>query len=40
MPDLADFNDDLRQHGAAALAQRVPHQLREQDQKRFSVDIG
>jgi hypothetical protein len=40
MPDLADFNDDLRHHGAAALAQRVRHQLREQDQKRFSVDIG
>ena len=40
MPDLADFNDDLRQHGVAALAERVRHDLREQDQTRFSVDIG
>jgi hypothetical protein len=40
IPDLADFNDDLRQHGVAALAKRVRHHLREQDQTRFSVDIG
>lgn len=40
IPDLADFNDDLRQHGAGALAKRVRHHLREQDQTRFSVDIG
>ena len=40
MPDLADFNDDLRQHGVAALAERVRHHLRQQDQTRFSVDIG
>lgn len=40
MPDLADFNDDLRQHGAGALEARVRQQLREQDQPRFSVNIG
>lgn len=40
MPDLADFNDDLCQHGARALAERVRHHLRMQDQIRFSVDIG
>ena len=40
MPDLADFNDDLRQHGARTLAEGVRHHLREQDQTRFSVDIG
>ena len=40
MPDLADFNDDLRQHGAGALTERVRHHLREQDQTRFSVDVG
>lgn len=40
MPDLADFNDDLCQHGAGALTERVRHRLREQDQTRFSVDIG
>lgn len=40
MPDLADFNDDLRQHGAGELAERICHLLREQDQTRFSVDIG
>lgn len=40
MPDLADFNDDLSQHGVAALTERVRHHLRQQDQTRFSVDIG
>lgn len=40
MPDLADFNNDLCQHGAGELAERVRHHLREQDQNRFSVDIG
>jgi Toprim domain len=40
MPDLADFNDDLRQHGAGALAEQVRHQLRGQDQTRFFVDIA
>ncbi len=38
MPDLADFNDDLRQHGALALGQRVRLQLQKQDQTRFFVD--
>lgn len=31
MPDLADFNDDLREHGASELGQRVRLQLHEQD---------
>lgn len=38
MPDLADFNDDLRHHGAWELGQRVRFQLHEQDWTRFSVD--
>lgn len=38
MPDLADFNDDLRQHGASALGERVHLQLHKQDRARFSVD--
>jgi len=38
MPDLADFNDDLRQHGAWALGERVRLQLHEQDRTRFAVD--
>jgi len=38
MPDLADFNDDLRQHGALALVERVRLQLHEQDRTRFSMD--
>jgi hypothetical protein len=39
MPDLADFNDDLRQHGALALGTAGPSlQLHEQDRTRFSVD--
>lgn len=38
MPDLADFNDDLRQHGALALSERVRPLLHEQDRTRFSVD--
>lgn len=38
MPDLADFNDDLRQYGALALGERVRLQLHEQDLTRFSVD--
>lgn len=38
MPDLADFNDDLRQHGAAALAERVSRQLQKAEQLRFAVD--
>ena len=38
MPELGDFNDDLRQHGASALGERVRIQLHEQDRIRFSVD--
>lgn len=38
MPDLADFNDDLRQHGASALGKRVCRQLHAQDRTRFPVD--
>jgi hypothetical protein len=38
MPDLADFNDDLRQHGALALSERVRPLLHEQDRTRYSVD--
>lgn len=38
MPDLADFNDDLRQHGARALGERIRLQLYEQDRTRFSPD--
>lgn len=38
MPELGDFNDDLRQHGASALGERVRLQLHEQDRIRFSVD--
>lgn len=40
MPDLADFNDDLRQHGAGALGERVRHQLQEPDRNRFTLDSG
>ena len=40
MPDLADFNDDLRQHGASALGERVRLQLHEQDRTRFTVNCG
>lgn len=35
MPDLGDFNDDLRQHGASVLKARVIAQLREADRDRF-----
>ncbi len=38
MPELGDFNDDLRQHGALALGQRVRLQLYAQDRKHFSMD--
>jgi hypothetical protein len=38
MPELDDFNDDLRQHSASALGERVRLQLQKQDQTRFSVD--
>ena len=40
MPDLADFNDDLRQHGALALGERIRCQLHEQDQSRFPYHCG
>ena len=38
MPELADFNDDLRDHGASVLGQRVCHLLHEHDRTRFSND--
>ena len=38
MPELGDFNDDLRQHGASVLGQRVRLLLHEQDRTRFSTD--
>ena len=38
MPELGDFNDDLRQHGALAFGQRVRLQLLQQDRTRLSVD--
>lgn len=34
-PALGDFNDDLRQHGPSALAERVVDQLHEADRARF-----
>lgn len=40
MPELGDFNDDLRQHGAPVLGQRVALQLCAQDRTRFSFDLG
>ena len=40
MPGLGDFNDDLRDHGASALGQRVRLLLHEQDRTRFSNDTG
>jgi len=38
MPELGDFNDDLRRHGPSAFSQRVCRHLHEQDRTRFSVD--
>lgn len=35
IPALGDFNDDLRQHGAPALRERVIAQLHEADRSRF-----
>ncbi len=40
MPELADFNDDLRHIGARALEERVRLQLREQDRTRFTENCG
>lgn len=39
-PALGDFNDDLRQHGASVLGQRIIDQLHEQDRTRFPIDTG
>jgi Toprim domain len=38
LPELGDFNDDLRQYGASALVERVRLQPHEQDRTRFCVD--
>ena len=35
MPDLADFNDDLRAHGSSLLGARVARQLHAADRVRF-----
>ena len=40
MPELGDFNDDLREHGASVLGQRVCLRLHEHDRTRFSNDAG
>ena len=40
MPELGDFNDDLREHGASVLGQLVCLLLHEQDRERFSNDTG
>ena len=40
LPALGDFNDDLRQHGAAVLGSRVALQLHEQDRTRYIIDIS
>ena len=40
MPELSDFNDDLREHGESMLGQRVRLRLHEHDQTRFSNDTG
>ena len=40
MPELGDFNDDLREHGASVLGQRVRLRLQEHDRERFSNDTG
>ena len=40
MPDLGDFNDDLRQHGVNLLGQRVQRQLHEHDWRHHSSDLG
>ncbi len=37
MPDLGDFNDDLRQHGASVLKARLIAQLRKADRDRSTV---
>lgn len=40
MPKLADFNDDLRHHGARALEERVRLQVYEQDRICFIENCG
>jgi len=40
MPELGDFNDDLREHGASLLGPRVRPLLNEHDRSRFSNDTG
>jgi hypothetical protein len=40
MPELGDFNDDLRGHGASLLGQRVRLLLHEHDRTRFSINCG
>lgn len=40
MPELGDFNDDLRDHGASVLGQRVHLLLHEHDRTRFADDAG
>jgi len=40
VPDLSDFNDDLRLRGALTLDELVRLQLHEQDRIRFTVDCG
>jgi phage/plasmid primase-like uncharacterized protein len=40
MPELGDFNDDLREHGASVLGRQVCLLLHEQDRTRFSKDTG
>lgn len=40
LPELGDFNDDLRQHGCSVLGQRVRLLLHEQDRERFSIDCS
>ena len=40
MPDLGDFNDDLRDHGAWVMGQRVRLLLHKHDRTRFSNDTG
>ena len=40
LPELGDFNDDLREQGASVLGQRVRLLLHEHDRARFSMDNG
>jgi Toprim domain len=40
IPELGDFNDDLRQRGALALGERVRRQLHEQDRTCLIIECG